>query len=827
MSSENLKNGIEAIWKSTEQNDCISHCVSFYKNLLLDVETIFKSREQEDLVNLFESISKKNHTFPFLLSVRYSGDIKKLSVLQRILSNINIALVSFVTHKFQKTEMQAAAFDQLLFFTERVDFTSELLFMNIIPEYLLRNRESLVPGDFNKGLLQMLTLAGSEFIPYLSIVKKIISEYERDFLSLTNYALYPLKDILFHYAQKAAAEEKYLFLYGWLSSYKNETISDFLLKTSIPPYLYPQFIHRQPSHNILTDIIRLLTTLSEKSCTEGLLSLEDALEDFVNDPVLKTGIQLIVDGTEHKLVKTLLTEKIKASMYLYKMKLNIIIQGLLSIYMGDNPRITEEILRSITMNIYTDELERLILQLINFSRKARMEGILVLEDLLPEVDSILLAEGIKCIVSGVYYDYAKILLTALSERLIEEKNLYYTIIISGIMHIASGTPVLVTEKHLKMMVPFYDNTDCIESVEKRKKQIDSICERLSNSENFEITKDDNLSHLYNLVSALITYKAEFMGLYIYYSSYFTDDKTVPDFRTLNAIFSENSMMAEKFLADNERIVTFTLPLSYKNELLASISRLEKNHSRHNAQLEEKIGSFSENLESMLTTTMIAVKKYEAEKNPSIENLSFLSEEEKIISFLKGLGNLHEKQSKKYSLLFSELAREFLTGITELSREIFSFVPDFSDIKETPYLSLTLILQIITKNDFLLSKIDTIFPDDIATLVRERLFTFNDIVYISDNGIKEILTRVSTRDLFLSLKSSDTYIRDKFYKNLTDSRLQELKESFESPVSVTEEDVRNARNKIIMYVFKLDEMPSYLAFRSMRGMSFIDTFTRTD
>ena len=165
------------------------------------------------------------------------------------------------------------------------------------------------------------------------------------------------------------------------------------------------------------------------------------------------------------------------------------------------------------------------------------------------------------------------------------------------------------------------------------------------------------------------------------------------------------------------------------------------------------------------------KKYEAEKNPSIENLSFLSEEEKIICFLKGLGELHKKQSKKYNSLFSELAQEFSAGIASLSRNIFSFVPDFSGIEDSPHLSLALILQIITKNDFLLTKIDSIFPEDIATLVRNRLFTFSDIVYISDNGMKDILSHVSINDLVFALKTADSYIQNKFYINLTESRLQ--------------------------------------------------------
>ena len=88
-------------------------------------------------------------------------------------------------------------------------------------------------------------------------------------------------------------------------------------------------------------------------------------------------------------------------------------------------------------------------------------------------------------------------------------------------------------------------------------------------------------------------------------------------------------------------------------------------------------------------------------------------------------------------------------------------------------------------------------------------------------MKDILSHVSINDLVFALKTADSYIQNKFYINLTESRLQELKEHMEfcGPVAVA--DVKQARDKIVMYAFKLDEMGPYLAFRAMRGKSFIN------
>lgn len=52
-------------------------------------------------------------------------------------------------------------------------------------------------------------------------------------------------------------------------------------------------------------LIDILVTFSEKARREGLLALEDDVEE-VEDPFLKKGIQLVVDGTDPELVKNIL-----------------------------------------------------------------------------------------------------------------------------------------------------------------------------------------------------------------------------------------------------------------------------------------------------------------------------------------------------------------------------------------------------------------------------------------------------------------------------------------------------------------------------------------
>ena len=66
-------------------------------------------------------------------------------------------------------------------------------------------------------------------------------------------------------------------------------------------------------NNDIDPIQTILTILSfsEKARREGLLALEDDLEE-VSDQFLKSGVQLVVDGTEPELVKSIMSGELEA-----------------------------------------------------------------------------------------------------------------------------------------------------------------------------------------------------------------------------------------------------------------------------------------------------------------------------------------------------------------------------------------------------------------------------------------------------------------------------------------------------------------------------------
>ena len=93
----------------------------------------------------------------------------------------------------------------------------------------------------------------------------------------------------------------------------------------------------------LVPLIDLLVRAAEKSREEGLLALEDDVRSYTY-PLLRLGMQLVVDGTDPEIIGAMLRVRILSGNKRGKGLLEqlIICDGALSIQSGDNPKIIEE-----------------------------------------------------------------------------------------------------------------------------------------------------------------------------------------------------------------------------------------------------------------------------------------------------------------------------------------------------------------------------------------------------------------------------------------------------------------------------------------------------
>ena len=94
--------------------------------------------------------------------------------------------------------------------------------------------------------------------------------------------------------------------------------------------------------------------------------------------------------------------------------------------------------------------------------------------------------------------------------------------------------------------------------------------------------------------------------------------------------------------------------------------------------------------------------------------------------------------------------------------------------------------------------------DIAEEIKKRLFVFEDIVMLDDCSVQKVLRETDAKDLILSLKSVDSEVQDKIFRNLSESAAAKLKEDIEYIGAVRLKDVEEAQQKIVSIIRRLED-----------------------
>lgn len=97
---------------------------------------------------------------------------------------------------------------------------------------------------------------------------------------------------------------------------------------------------------------------------------------------------------------------------------------------------------------------------------------------------------------------------------------------------------------------------------------------------------------------------------------------------------------------------------------------------------------------------------------------------------------------------------------------------------------TAILEAISEQD-----------EEIADMIRERMFTFDDLLAIDDRGIQQVLRNIDNQTLVLALKGAEQAILDKFLSNVSQRVSSSLLEDLETMGPVRLSEVEGAQQKI--------------------------------
>jgi flagellar motor switch protein FliG len=103
--------------------------------------------------------------------------------------------------------------------------------------------------------------------------------------------------------------------------------------------------------------------------------------------------------------------------------------------------------------------------------------------------------------------------------------------------------------------------------------------------------------------------------------------------------------------------------------------------------------------------------------------------------------------------------------------------------------------------------------ELAEEIKKRMFVFEDIVMLDDRAIQKVMREVDSQELAKALKSVDTEVQDKIFRNMSKRAAGMLKEDMEFMGPVRLKDVEEAQQKIVSIIRHLEDTGEIVVARS--------------
>ncbi|MCL1994217.1 MAG: flagellar motor switch protein FliG [Spirochaetes bacterium] len=103
--------------------------------------------------------------------------------------------------------------------------------------------------------------------------------------------------------------------------------------------------------------------------------------------------------------------------------------------------------------------------------------------------------------------------------------------------------------------------------------------------------------------------------------------------------------------------------------------------------------------------------------------------------------------------------------------------------------------------------------ELAEEIKKRMFVFEDIVMLDDKSIQKVMREVDSAELSKALKSVDTEVQDKIFRNMSKRAAGMLKEDMEYMGPIRLKDVEEAQQKIVAIIRQLEDAGEIVVARA--------------
>jgi flagellar motor switch protein FliG len=110
--------------------------------------------------------------------------------------------------------------------------------------------------------------------------------------------------------------------------------------------------------------------------------------------------------------------------------------------------------------------------------------------------------------------------------------------------------------------------------------------------------------------------------------------------------------------------------------------------------------------------------------------------------------------------------------------------------------------------------------ELAEEIRKLMFVFEDIIFVDDRGVQELLKVVDNTKLVIALKTAPEDVRTKLFKNMSNRAATLLREDLEAMGPTKISDVEKAQQDIVMQLKDLESKGKALISRGGDGDAFV-------
>lgn len=110
--------------------------------------------------------------------------------------------------------------------------------------------------------------------------------------------------------------------------------------------------------------------------------------------------------------------------------------------------------------------------------------------------------------------------------------------------------------------------------------------------------------------------------------------------------------------------------------------------------------------------------------------------------------------------------------------------------------------------------------ELAEEIRKLMFVFEDVIYVDDRGIQELLKVVDNTKLVTALKTAPDDVRTKLFKNMSNRAATLLKEDLDAMGPTKISDVEKAQQEIVQQLKDLEAKGKAIISRGGEGDAFV-------